>query len=282
MRISEERERVRDRLSAISRGEMTGDAPRLRGDDGEPTVPDWLRDSDEAAADTRFPMLPERWRGTRFGLHKWGAAALVIVAFTAAFVGMFAVWWDSPTMHAVPPLPSISELPAAVRVPVTPAAQTVSSVLDTPAPTGMVVSVVGLVQNPGLVTLAEGSRVADALSAAGGMSIGGDTMSLNLAQKLSDGDQVVVGAVGDSADTQTSSTTSGGGSGQSGDSGALVNLNTATEAELDALPGVGPVTASAIIAWRASNGKFTDVEQLGEVDGIGPARLDKLRTLVSV
>jgi competence protein ComEA len=61
-----------------------------------------------------------------------------------------------------------------------------------------------------------------------------------------------------------------------------VNLNTATEAELDELPGVGPVTAAAIISWRTYNGKFTDIEQLGEVDGIGPARLAKLRVLVSV
>ncbi|WP_223304542.1 MULTISPECIES: ComEA family DNA-binding protein [unclassified Rhodococcus (in: high G+C Gram-positive bacteria)] len=61
-----------------------------------------------------------------------------------------------------------------------------------------------------------------------------------------------------------------------------MNLNTATEAELDELPGVGPVTAAAIISWRTSNGRFTDIEQLGEVDGIGPARLAKLRVLVSV
>ena len=61
-----------------------------------------------------------------------------------------------------------------------------------------------------------------------------------------------------------------------------MNLNTATEAELDALPGVGPVTAAAIVAWRDVNGRFSDVEQLGEVDGIGPSRLGKLRELVTV
>ena len=61
-----------------------------------------------------------------------------------------------------------------------------------------------------------------------------------------------------------------------------MNLNTASEAELDGLPGVGPVTAAAIAAWRQANGRFTDIEQLGEVDGIGPARLEKLRALVTV
>ena len=64
--------------------------------------------------------------------------------------------------------------------------------------------------------------------------------------------------------------------------GGPVDLNTATPADLDALPGVGPVTAAAIIAWREANGKFTSVDQLSEVDGIGPARLDKLRDLVDV
>ena len=109
-------------------------------------------------------------------------------------------------------------------------------------------------------------------------------MGLNLAQKLVDGDQIVVGAA-DQSGGVSSSTTAGGTSpaatGESGGAG-LVNLNTATEAELDELPGVGPVTTAAIISWRTSNGKFTDIEQLGEVDGIGPARLAKLRVLVSV
>ncbi len=71
-----------------------------------------------------------------------------------------------------------------------------------------------------------------------------------------------------------------GGSTQS--SGAPLDLNTATAEQLDALPGVGPVTAAAIVAWRAENGAFTSVDQLGDVDGIGPARLDRLRALVRV
>lgn len=256
---------MRDRLSA-----MTGDVDR-------PAVPEWLLeidDDDEADGseeEARYSAVPERWRGMRWSPHRRGALALVIIAVAASGLGVFALWWDSPTIQAVP------VLPAAVGIPVVTSSSAPPTTVDSvPAPASIVVSVVGLVHNSGLVTLPDSSRVADALSAAGGVLDNADTLSLNLAQKLSDGDQVVVGAVGDSPHQQTSSTTA------STAAGAPVNLNTATEAELDALPGVGPVTASAILAWRTSNGKFTDVEQLGEVDGIGPARLDKLRALVTV
>lgn len=248
---------------------MTGDVDR-------PAVPEWLLEIDDDEADgserdARYSAVPERWRGMRWSPHRRGALALVIIAVAASGLGVFALWWDSPTIQAVP------VLPAAVGIPVATSSSAPPTTIDSaPAPTSIVVSVVGLVHNPGLLTLPDSSRVADALSAAGGVLDNADTLSLNLAQKLSDGDQVVVGAVGDSPQQQTSSTTA------STAAGAPVNLNTATEAELDALPGVGPVTASAILAWRTSNGKFTDVEQLGEVDGIGPARLDKLRALVTV
>lgn len=279
MRISEERETARGRLAALR-----GDASTAGTDLGDRTVPAWLWESDEddngtdeTSVGTRFPLLPERWQGTRVRLHKLGAVALTIVALTAAGVGLFAMWWDSPTIHAVP------ELPAAVGIPNTETAQMAPSVSEAPS-MGVVVSVVGLVHNPGLVTLPAGSRVADALNAVGGVRENADTLTLNLAQKLADGDQVVVGGVGDTQEPKTSSTASGLGSVPSAASsgGGLLNLNTATEIELDALPGVGPVTARAIVGWRTSNGKFTDVEQLGEVDGIGPARLDKLRVLVTV
>jgi competence protein ComEA len=211
---------------------------------------------------------------------------LAIVAALATAIGLFTVWWDSPSLQAVPPLPSpqnvteknvtAGDCESASPVP--------TGVVAEQPPEAVVVSVVGLVRTPGLVNLHSGSRIADALAAAGGVLDGAETVGLNLAQKLVDGDQIVVGAA-DQSGGVSSSTTAGGTSpaatGESGGAG-LVNLNTATEAELDELPGVGPVTAAAIISWRTSNGKFTDIEQLGEVDGIGPARLAKLRVLVSV
>ena len=155
------------------------------------------------------------------------------------------------------------------------------------------VSVVGLVKTPGLVTLTPGARVDDAVSAAGGVLDGADTVGLNLARRLTDGEQVVVGlapppgepaalgsSVGGARPAGDTAQAPPGGSTQS--SGAPLDLNTATAEQLDALPGVGPVTAAAIVAWRAENGAFTSVDQLGEVDGIGPTRLDRLRALVRV
>ncbi|GAC81380.1 competence protein ComEA [Gordonia malaquae] len=158
---------------------------------------------------------------------------------------------------------------------------------STPPPTEMVISVVGMVSRPGLVRLRPGSRVADALDRAGGAREGADLLSLNLAQVVHDGDQILVGRSGGDqvrsavVTSGDETTTAPGGSLPTGD-GRQVDLNTATEAQLDELPGVGPVTAQAIIAWRSTHGRFTSVDQLAEVDGIGPSRLAKLRPLVTV
>jgi competence protein ComEA len=158
----------------------------------------------------------------------------------------------------------------------------------------VVVSVVGLVHRPGLVTLPPGARIADALEAAGGAVDGADLIGLNMARRLTDGEQIIVGiaaAPGQPATMGSSATGAEAGaaapSGSAaadpgGGPGEPVNLNTATVEQLDTLPGVGPVTAAAIVAWRDANGAFGSVDQLGEVDGIGPARLAKLRELVHV
>ena len=159
----------------------------------------------------------------------------------------------------------------------------------------VVVSVVGLVHTPGLVTLAPGARIADALQAAGGTVNGADTIGLNMARPVGDGEQIVVGLAPVSGQpTALGSSVASGSAPVSGAPGPrvsptvkpkapeVVDLNSATVEQLDALPGVGPVTAAAIVAWRQANGKFTSVDQLADVDGIGPARLDKLRPLVRV
>jgi competence protein ComEA len=160
----------------------------------------------------------------------------------------------------------------------------------------VVVSVVGLVHTPGLVTLAPGARIADALQAAGGAVDGADTIGLNMARPLGDGEQIVVGLAPIPGQPRALGSSVASGSAPipgaptpapvpgsvKPKAGEVLDLNTATVEQLDALPGVGPVTAAAIVAWRQANGKFTSVDQLADVDGIGPARLEKLRALVRV
>jgi competence protein ComEA len=150
------------------------------------------------------------------------------------------------------------------------------------------------VHKPGLVTLSAGARIADAVSAAGGALDGADLIGLNMARRVADGEQIIVGiaappgeptTMGSSVAAEPSTSASPGDPQDTASTSApdvSVDLNTATEEQLDALPGVGPVTAAAIVAWRSANGSFTSVDQLADVDGIGPARLEKLRAQVHV
>lgn len=160
-----------------------------------------------------------------------------------------------------------------------------------PAAAVVVVSVVGLVRAPGLVTLEPGARIADALDAAGGALDGADVVGLNMARRVSDGEQIVVGVgapagqpveMGSSVVSDPGTHPGSMPAATPAGPEALVDLNSATVEQLDTLPGVGPVTAAAIVSWRDANGRFADVDQLGDVDGIGPVRLEKLRGLVQV
>jgi len=131
----------------------------------------------------------------------------------------------------------------------------------------LVVHVAGAVRRPGLYRLAEGKRVADAVARAGGATAPADTAAINLAAPLADGMQVVVpsrvaGAAGAAALGR-------------------VSLNSASTAELDALPGIGPVTAQKIVDHRLAHGGFRSVDDLDAIPGIGPARIEQLRKLVS-
>lgn len=142
----------------------------------------------------------------------------------------------------------------------------------------ILVHVLGAVQHPGVVKLGERARVQDALAAAGGLRHNVAPADLNLAQVLTDGQQVVIGTtshpLGEVRETSAGGDSMQPGSTQSGShpSGAAqaVNLNSATELQLEELPGVGPVTAAKIVAWREEHTRFSRVEELQEVDGIGP------------
>jgi competence protein ComEA len=259
---------------------------RLGADDESPAEPDGEPDTSLSRwlPDVAKPDGPASWlAAVRADPGRAGLIALAAVGVIAVLVTVFTVMRDK-----APPVSS-AKLPPV---------EMVSSASPSPGPASVnadgpvVVSVVGLVHKPGLVTLAPGARIADALTAAGGALDGADLIGLNMARRVTDGEQIIVGivaapgqpaAMGSSISAEPSSaapeaTPTGKASAPKG----LVDLNAATAEELDALPGVGPVTAAAIIAWRDANGRFTSIDQLGDVDGIGPARLEKLRDLVRV
>lgn len=152
----------------------------------------------------------------------------------------------------------------------TPVAVAVPTVMSSPGPTptptpSIQVHVIGAVKRPGVVSVPEGSRVADAIDAAGGLDAAADPGELNLAAVIADGSQIAIGTQrkprGEIHSTASEGVDSAAGS---------INLNTATVAQLDTLPGVGPVTAQKIIDWREANKRFARVEELQEIDGIGP------------
>ncbi len=212
-----------------------------------------------------------------------GPGQLTVVGL-AILVGLVVTtWWlvragphevgpaTAPPATAATAAPLVTGLPAAGR--------------PTPVPSSgaaeLVVDVAGKVRRPGIAVLAPGSRVVDALEAAGGVRPGVDLTALNLARTLVDGEQILVG-VGPATGVAAGALASPASPAAPGPAGALVPLNSAGQAELESLPEVGPVTAAAIIAWRDAHGGFTAVDELLEVDGIGEATLGQLAPLVTL
>jgi competence protein ComEA len=220
-------------------------------------------------------LLPDTLRG-RVAL---GPAQLAVVAVLVALGLAVTAWWvirADPGQPAAPP-----------AVPGTPADGLVSMAPEaapsaTPAGVGggrITVDVAGEVRRPGIAVLDAGSRVVDAIKAAGGARKGVDLSSLNLARELVDGEQVLVGAPAAPVAPGPAGVPAPG---VPSASGPLVNLNLATQAELETLPEVGPVTAQAILAWRDQHGGFTAVAELLEVDGIGDATLAQITPYVTI
>lgn len=226
----------------------------------------------EPTADPSVPPIPVPGRHAA-GRVTLGSAQLAVVAVLVA-VGLAVTCWfvvsgDADRVEA----PALSPVTAAATE--EPLTEVSPVAAGSPAAAGEVtVDVAGKVRHPGIVVLDTGSRVVDAIEAAGGARPGVDLSSLNLARLLLDGEQVLVGVA------VPAGVTAAAASGEP--AGALVNLNTAGQTELEALPEVGPVTALAIMSWRDEHGGFTAVDELLEVDGIGDATLEQLAPHVTV
>jgi len=146
----------------------------------------------------------------------------------------------------------------------------------------LLVHVVGQVRRPGVVRLPPGARVLDAVKAAGGAMSTADLAHLNLARPVADGEQIVVPKPGESIPVAGASVPAGKGSAGVGAAGGLVDLNTADASALDSLPGVGPVLSQRILDWRTEHGRFSSVDELGEVSGIGDKLLAQIGPKVRV
>ena len=214
--------------------------------------------------------LPAPLQG-RVAVGSAHVAVIAVLAATALAITSYAVLKGRSDTQLVPAAqPAQSLVPTATPAE-EPTAGNPSAVRGQAAVGGqVVVDVAGKVRRPGVATLPAGSRVIDAIHKAGGVRRGVNLSSLNLARVLVDGEQILVGVP--TVSGVSPSAASGSGS-TSGTNGALVNINTAMLDQLESLPGVGPVTAQKILDWRSAHGAFSAVDDLLEVDGIGPKTL---------
>ncbi|MEV6771631.1 helix-hairpin-helix domain-containing protein [Nocardia sp. NPDC051030] len=283
---------------------------------GSPT-PAWLSEPCGSVSLWHERLVPERFRGTRWDPGPRGVLVLAAVGVAAVILAGLVSFRERPVAQAVPPITSAAIAEIAVADPADPeapptsqatapavGAPTTSRTPLTTTATGatgsaspaaeLVISVIGLVEHGGIRRFPPGARIADALRAATPRPEA-DLSGLNLAQHLCDGDQIIIGRTNprpgpqqvgstiiNSARGATADNTAPTGAARTSGTPVRINLNTATEAELDGLPGVGPITARAILAWRTRHGRFTSVDQLTEIDGIGPSRLAKLRAVVTI
>ena len=219
----------------------------------------------------------ERLRAAR-GDARVGIAVLLCVSVAAG-----VAWFRAGIAPAAPaPHPASSSTSTVDTT-------TTASAVTTTTSGQIVVDVVGAVRVPGVVSLPATARVLDAIRRAGGATPGADLERLNLAARLGDGARVAVPVVGqpppavDPAAVSSAADPSTPGSvGGSGDPSAPININTAAQAELEVLPGIGPTLAAAIVAERERNGPFRSPDDLTRVHGIGEGRLAQLRAFVTV
>lgn len=232
------------------------------------------------AVDGPFTRVADRLRDWRADA-RFGVVVLVAIAVVAGVVWYrIGVGGASAGASATPPRAVTTTMAAVSDAGPTPAASTRG------APATIAVHVAGAVNHPGVVELRGGARVIDAVEAVGGALADGDLDRLNLAAKVSDGQRVYVAKIGQAdpgAIGDPNGAASGAGSATAGGTpGGKLNLNTATQAQLEELPGIGPTYAQSIIAERQRRGGFTSVNDLRSVRGIGDKRFAELAPLVTV
>ncbi|WP_161958440.1 helix-hairpin-helix domain-containing protein [Ornithinimicrobium cavernae] len=266
----------------------------------------------------RLLTLPGPLRSVNLSVRPAAVVALIVVVLVAAAVFGFRWWRAEQGSEPVPVAPlAASGTPRPVAEPGgagaggTAAGSADSAVVSaepsagvgagaglpptagatTAAEQDLLVHVAGEVERPGVVRLGGGARVQDAVDAAGGLAAGADTSRLNLARPVADGERIWVPRPGEEvpevADPGGVPGASTGGPAAAGDDAggggaAPININTADQAVLEELPGVGPVTAAAIVQWRTEHGQFSTADELLEVSGIGEATLEKLRPHVTL
>lgn len=246
---------------------------------------------DEPRRARRLIEAPEALRDARWSPSR--TTLVVVVICVIAAVSVLGVRAILARDSAPSPRASGTSLTVAGQASVTGRPPTAGAG-GSSAPTGntagstsgtMRIHVVGAVRSPGVVSVPAGARVSDAVTAAGGLQ-GADATAINLARVLTDGEQIHVLRPGETpppaAAGAGASPAATGAEGSASPSGGLVNLNTADLAALDTLPGVGPVTAQRILDWRTEHGRFSSVDELGEVSGIGDKALARLRAKATV
>ncbi|MFV2021665.1 ComEA family DNA-binding protein [Micromonospora sp. LOL_023] len=283
------------------------DTARRRLADLRPTTSRWLdrpdpvapRDSVGSAGPDSEPDDPDSaaleqgaeiesgsaYRLAAFDPGSRGVKALAAVAVVVVAVAAFLTWRARPQVDPV----TSADVPAVASAPPVGGDQPTAAASVEPTagagPAVVVVAVTGRVRRPGLVTLPVGARVADALAAAGGALPGTDLAWLNLARQVTDGELVAVGVTPPPGVALGPGASGGGeqaGGGGSTAGGGKVDLNSATQQQLETLPGVGPVLAQRIIEYRQRVGGFDSVADLRKVSGIGDSRFEQLRDLVTV
>ena len=294
---------------------------------GDPRAAEDVGAGDDRASEVRLVPVPGAGRAAALGVGARSVGGLLLVAVVLLVVLGGRWWWVEQQATAVPSVAPVEQGGVAGEGTAPPGSPTDEGAGEAP-PTGVpdgaggpapaesgqpegsgaapsvagtteaaaagpvLVHVVGQVAAPGVVELRAGSRVVDAVDAAGGLTDRADPGSLNMARVVTDGEQIWVGAPGEEppvgwaagapAGSASSPVVTGGPVPGPEAPAALVDLNRATQAELEELPGIGPVTAGRILAWRQEHAGFTTVEELLEVSGIGERTLEQLEPLVTV